>query len=79
MCIRDSSYVLHRFDDYKIVDSAQKLQQNQFVKECNPEDIMILSFYPTKPLGGSDGGMIVTDDYEKYKWYKEAVFFFHII
>ena len=67
------SYVLHRFDDYKIVDSAQKLQQNQFVKECNPEDIMILSFYPTKPLGGSDGGMIVTDDYDKYKWYKEAV------
>ena len=34
---------------------------------------MIFSFYPTKPLGGSDGGMIVTDDYEKYKWYKEAV------
>jgi dTDP-4-amino-4,6-dideoxygalactose transaminase len=34
---------------------------------------MIFSFYPTKPLGGADGGMIVTDDYEKYKWYKEAV------
>jgi dTDP-4-amino-4,6-dideoxygalactose transaminase len=34
---------------------------------------MIFSFYPTKPLGGSDGGMIVTDDYEKYKWFKEAV------
>ena len=68
------SYVLHRFKDYKVVDSAQKLQKNQFVKECNPEDIMIFSFYPTKPLGGSDGGMIVTDDYEKYKWFKEAVF-----
>jgi len=34
---------------------------------------MIFSFYPTKPLGGSDGGMIVTDDYKKYKWFKEAV------
>ena len=33
---------------------------------------MLFSFYPTKPLGGSDGGMIVTDDYEKYKWFKEA-------
>ena len=67
------SYVLHQFKDFKVVDSAQKLQEGQFRKECNPEDLMIFSFYPTKPLGGSDGGMIVTDDYEKYKWYKEAV------
>ena len=68
-----NSYTLHQFDDYKIVDSAQKLKRNQFQNECNPEDLMIFSFYPTKPLGGSDGGMIVTDDYEKYKWFKEAV------
>ena len=67
------SYVLHEFTDYKIVDSAQKLKKNQFKKECNSQDLMIFSFYPTKPLGGSDGGMIVTDDYEKYKWFKEAV------
>ena len=67
------SYVLHQFKDFKVVDSAQKLQKGQFRKECNPEDLMVFSFYPTKPLGGSDGGMIVTDDYEKYKWYKEAV------
>ena len=67
------SYVLHTFEDYKIVDSAQKLEQNQFMKECEPNDLMIFSFYPTKPLGGSDGGMIVTDDYDKYKWFKSAV------
>ena len=67
------SYILHQFDDYKVVDSAQKLEKNQFQKECNPQDLMIFSFYPTKPLGGSDGGMIVTDDYEKYRWFKEAV------
>jgi len=67
------SYRLYQFDDYKVVDSAQKLEKNQFQKECNPQDLMIFSFYPTKPLGGSDGGMIVTDDYEKYKWFKEAV------
>ena len=67
------SYVLHEFEDYKIVDSAQKLQRNQFKEECNPKDLMIFSFYPTKPLGGSDGGMIVTDDYDKYKWFKQAV------
>jgi dTDP-4-amino-4,6-dideoxygalactose transaminase len=67
------SYRLYQFDDYKVVDSAQKLEKNQFQKECNPQDLMIFSFYPTKPLGGSDGGMIVTDDYKKYKWFKEAV------
>ena len=67
------SYVLHQFDDYKIVDSAQKLEENQFEKECNSEDLMFFSFYPTKPLGGSDGGIIVTDDYEKYRWFKSAV------
>ena len=66
------SYRLYQFDDYKIIDSAQKLKKNQFKKECNPQDLMIFSFYPTKPLGGSDGGMIVTDDYKKYKWFKEA-------
>ena len=67
------SYVLYEFADYKIIDSAQKLKKNQFKKECNSQDLMIFSFYPTKPLGGSDGGMIVTDDYEKYRWFKEAV------
>lgn len=67
------SYMLHQFDDYKIIDSAQKLEKNQFRKECKSDDLMIFSFYPTKPLGGCDGGMIVTDDYEKYKWFKEAV------
>jgi dTDP-4-amino-4,6-dideoxygalactose transaminase len=67
------SYVLHEFENYKIIDSAQKFQRNQFREECNSNDLMIFSFYPTKPLGGSDGGMIVTDDYEKYKWFKEAI------
>ena len=67
------SYILHKFRKYKVVDSAQKLEKNQFIKECKSEDLMIFSFYPTKPLGGCDGGMIVTDDYEKYKWFKEAV------
>ena len=71
------SYILNELGygkkKYKIIDSAQKLEKNQFRKECSPNDILIFSFYPTKPLGGLDGGMIVTDDYEKYKWFKEAV------
>ncbi len=68
-----NSYTLYKFRTYKVIDSAQKLERNQFRKECKPDDLMIFSHYPTKPLGGADGGLIVTDDYKKYKWFKEAV------
>jgi hypothetical protein len=57
------SYILHKFKDYKIIDSAQKVNQNQFIEEANDEDLMIFSFYPTKPIGSSDGGIIVSNDY----------------
>jgi UDP-4-amino-4,6-dideoxy-L-N-acetyl-beta-L-altrosamine transaminase len=65
------SYILHKFNDYKIVDSAQKLEKNQFNKECNPNDLMIFSFYPTKPIGSCDGGMIVSNDLDKITFLKE--------
>lgn len=68
-----SSYILHQFTDYKVIDSAQRVDKNQFKNEANPEDIMFFSHYPTKPVGSSDGGMIVSDDFEKIKWFKEAV------
>jgi len=67
------SYILHEFEDYKIIDSAQKVDLNQFKKEANDEDLMIFSFYPTKPIGSSDGGIIVSNDEKKIKWFKEAV------
>lgn len=67
------SYVLHQFEDYKVIDSAQKVDRDQFKKEANPEDLMFFSFYPTKPVGGIDGGMIVSDDYDKIAYFKEAV------
>ena len=65
------SYILHHFENYKVVDSAQKLEKDQFKKECNPEDLMIFSFYPTKPIGSCDGGMIVSDDLNKILHLKE--------
>jgi dTDP-4-amino-4,6-dideoxygalactose transaminase len=65
------SYVLHNFKNYKIVDSAQKIEKNQFKQECNSEDLMIFSFYPTKPIGSCDGGMIVSDDLEKINYLRE--------
>ena len=67
------SYVLHKFNDYKIIDSAQKVERDQFKKEANPEDLMIFSFYPTKPVGSIDGGMIVSNDKSKIDWFRSAV------
>jgi len=66
------SYTLHRFCNYKIIDSAQKVKKDQFSNEANDEDLMIFSFYPTKPVGSLDGGMIVSNDFEKIKYFKEA-------
>jgi perosamine synthetase len=65
------SYLLHDFGDYKVIDSAQKLEKNQFKNECNSNDLMVFSFYPTKPVGSCDGGMIVSDDYDKIMLLKE--------
>ena len=59
------SYTLHQFEDYKIIDSAQQLDRNQFKDQANDEDLMIFSFYPTKPVGSIDGGMIVSNDKQK--------------
>jgi len=69
-----SSYVLHHFDDYKIIDSAQKVDKDQFKTEANDNDLMLFSLYPTKPVGSLDGGIIVSNDYDKIKWFKEATF-----
>jgi len=59
------SYILHQFNDYKIIDSAQKIYENQFEYEAGHDDLIIYSFYPTKPIGSSDGGMIVSNDKDK--------------
>ena len=62
-----SAYTLHQFQDYKIIDSAQQLDKNQFSQQANDEDLMIFSFYPTKPVGSIDGGMIVSNDEDKIR------------
>ena len=67
------SYILHDFGDYKVIDSAQRVDKDQFKNEANSNDIMFFSHYPTKPVGSCDGGTIVSNDYDKIKWIKEAV------
>lgn len=66
-----SSYILHDFGNYKIVDSAQKVEKDQYKKECNDSDLMVFSHYPTKPIGSCDGGMIVSNDLDKISKLKE--------
>jgi dTDP-4-amino-4,6-dideoxygalactose transaminase len=56
----------------KVIDSAQKVERGQFKNEANPKDWMIFSFYPTKPVGGCDGGMIVSDDKDAIDWFRLA-------
>ena len=65
------SYVLHDFGDYKVIDSAQKVESGQFKREAADDDLMIFSFYPTKPVGGMDGGIIVSNNKEKIDYFKQ--------
>ena len=67
-----SSYILHDFGDYKIIDSAQRVDKDQFSSEANDKDLMIFSFYPTKPVGSIDGGIIVSNCKDKIRYFKEA-------
>jgi dTDP-4-amino-4,6-dideoxygalactose transaminase len=68
------SYILHEFEDYKIIDSAQRVDRNQFVNEANDNDLMFFSFYPTKPIGSSDGGIIVSNDKDKIDYLRTLSF-----
>ena len=67
------SYILHKNGGgSKIIDSAQRVDRNQYAQEANDDDLMIFSFYPTKPVGSCDGGIIVSNNWEKIRWLKEA-------
>jgi dTDP-4-amino-4,6-dideoxygalactose transaminase len=67
-----NSYVLHDFGEYKVIDSAQRVDRDQFKLEANDNDLMFFSFYPTKPIGSCDGGIIVSNDKKKIEWFKQA-------
>lgn len=68
--IADTAWVggSYRLGNTCIVDSAHEVKyRDDFDKFC-----VCYSFYPTKPLGGVDGGMICTDDSTLCQWYREA-------
>lgn len=47
-------------ENHIVVDSAQRCEKNIF--KNSKATSMIFSFYPTKPIGSCDGGMIVSDN-----------------
>lgn len=47
----------------RIIDSAQKVEKDQYNKlGLKDIDLILYSFFPTKPVGSMDGGMVVTND-----------------
>ena len=53
----------HLHDD--IFDSAQQVSRNQYADLERDDAIMIFSFYPTKPVSGCDGGIVVSNNKDK--------------
>jgi dTDP-4-amino-4,6-dideoxygalactose transaminase len=62
-------YCLHD----NLYDSAQEVTRDQYKKLNDPKALVVFSFYPTKPVGGCDGGMIVSNDKEAIDWYRMMV------
>jgi len=62
-----SSYLLYN-KEFRIIDSAQEVKPLQLYGG----DMAIYSFYPTKPVGGCDGGMVVSNN-------KDIIDFFKIL
>lgn len=58
-----SNYVLHSIGNQFIHDCAQRIHKGIYDHlRYSDRDLMIFSFYPTKPIAGIDGGAIVTND-----------------
>lgn len=70
-----SDYTLLVNRKLTMVDSAQSFEPGQFknwTSLTDTETLMIFSFYPTKPLGGFDGGMVVSDNEQLIEWIRTA-------
>jgi dTDP-4-amino-4,6-dideoxygalactose transaminase len=71
--VDDTSWVGHSYTLHQnIIDSAQRVDKNQYANESQKGDVMFFSFYPTKPVGGIDGGIVVSDDKELIDWIRMA-------
>ena len=70
------SYTIIDSPDIRVIDSAHRVDEKQFELECDESDdertLMIFSFYPTKPVGSCDGGMVVSNSKEKIDLLRSA-------
>jgi dTDP-4-amino-4,6-dideoxygalactose transaminase len=58
-----SSYKLCSVGDCDVIDSAHEVISGAFDQcDSGTRKVVLYSFYPTKPVGGMDGGMICTND-----------------
>ena len=80
VCSKNSIEINANFESkgYKIIDSAQEVRRNQFEEDsCSQGDLMVFSFYPTKPVGGIDGGIVVSNDevlaIVSLYWFSESI------
>lgn len=70
----DIEWIGHQYRLHdNIYDSAQEVTRGQYKKLNDPNALVIFSFYPTKPVGGCDGGMVVSDNKETINWYRMMV------
>lgn len=68
-----SPYIIEA-PDIRIIDSAQAVDYYSYNRlHKNDSDVMLLSFYPTKPLGGADGGMILSNDSSITSLFRELI------
>jgi len=67
----DTEWVGHAYEmiGTDVIDSAHEVIPNKWDFDLYT---VCYSFYPTKPIGGADGGMICTNDDSMAKWYKQA-------
>ena len=58
-----SKYRLYQGRQIEVWDSAQDVQPDSY-KQCAYDNLIIFSFYPTKPVPSIDGGMVVSNNKE---------------
>ena len=70
----DTEWVGHYYNLHdNIFDSAQQVSRDQYKNLKDDNAVMIFSFYPTKPVGSCDGGMVVSNNKQTIDWYKMMV------
>ena len=59
---------LYQLEPFSIIDGAKRFKKNMYVKGT----LHCLSFHIKKHIPIGRGGMILTDDYDAYKWLKKS-------